>query len=809
MLKFIYIFLGVLELEYKIFKQKSSENINYDFIENLKEQFDISYLSALLLNMKGFTTFGEVETYLNPKIEDLYDPFMFKDMEVFMERLKRVILNNERVVIFSDYDCDGVTSSIILYKILTFMKINVQIVIPNRFTNGYGLNTESIEKIISIKPDLVITTDNGITSVKEVEILKSEGIDVVITDHHTPPKELPKAYGIINPKVESDNYPFSELCGAGVAFKIALGIKKYFELDYDISEILIFAMVGTIVDIVSLTSENRIIASLGLKALRNTKNKGLVSLIKKADLNIDNINCGNVSFQIGPRINAAGRLIDANLACKLFLTDDDSEVDMLSSKLCELNNERKDIEEEIFAKSEEYIEKNYLLNNSLILFILGEDFNEGVMGVAASKIQEKYNRPVVIMTKSKEGVIKASCRSITGFSIFDCLNESRDLFIKFGGHSAAAGFSIKEENLEILIKQSNDYAKEKKIENLFYKRVYYDTTAIPSNLNIPSAMELEKFAPFGIGNSRSVLCLRNVVINNARAIGKNFDHLKLSILYNGNYYDAIGFSMGHYVNEYDFTKTFDIVFNLSINSYKGIEKLQFELKDIDYHDINLRDFDKANYYYFINNLKLKEYFYPCENALEYPFETAIEEYKDKVFVVYSKDTFIRLNKFLKYKKYDYNISYNKLNKIEGKINILVLPIENIGEDVIILDRPEFNDFDNDVFENTSYKYLKTSRNLKSVRITREFFLYLYKKFKILMYTTNDIYEFMENIRNESDVEINYFTVRLALDIMKEMNILNYSLKNDKLSLSFNKITKKSDINNTNIMKKINFRLGTY
>ena len=211
----------------------------------------------------------------------------------------------------------------------------------------------------------------------------------------------------------------------------------------------------------------------------------------------------------------------------------------------------------------------------------------------------------------------------------------------------------------------------------------------------------------------------------------------------------------------------------------------------------------------IINLKLKEYFYPSENALEYPFETAIEEYKDKVFVVYSKDTFIRLNKFLKYKKYDYNISYNKLNKIEGKINILVLPIENIGEDVIILDRPEFNDFDNDVFENTSYKYLKTSRNLKSVRITREFFLYLYKKFKILMYTTNDIYEFMENIRNESDVEINYFTVRLALDIMKEMNILNYSLKNDKLSLSFNKITKKSDINNTNIMKKLNFRLGTY
>lgn len=809
MLKFIYIFLEVLELEYKIFKQKSSENINYDFIENLKEQFDISYLTALLLNIKGFTTFGEVETYLNPTIEDLYDPFMFKDMKLLMERLKQVILNNEKVVLFSDYDCDGVTSSIILYKILTFMNINVEIVIPNRFTNGYGLNTESIEKIISIKPDLVITTDNGITSVKEVEILKSEGIDVVITDHHTPPKELPKAYGIINPKVEGDNYPFTELCGAGVAFKIALGIKKYFELDFDINEILVFAMIGTIVDIVSLTSENRIIASVGLKELRNTKNKGLISLIKKSDLNIDKINCGNVGFQIGPRINVAGRLSDATKAVELFLSDDDNKVDILSSKLCELNNERKDIEEDIFVKSEEYIENNSLLDNSLILFILGEDFNEGVMGIAASKIQEKYNRPVVIMTKSEEGVIKASCRSINGFNIFDCLNESRDLFIKFGGHSAAAGFSINEENLQKLINQSNDYAKREKIENLFYKRVYYDTTVIPSNLNIPSAMELEKFAPFGIGNSRSVLCLRNVVINNARAIGKNRDHLKLSILYNGNYYDAIGFSMGHYINEYDFTKTFDIVFNLSINSYKGIEKLQFELKDIDYHDIDLREFDKANYYYFINSLKKIDYFYPSDEPVKYSFERSVEEYKDKILVVYLKDTFIRLNKYLRYKNYEYNVSYNYLNKEEGKINILVLPLKNIDDDTLILDRPEFNDLDKDVFDNVSFKYLKTSRNLKSVRITREFFLYLYKKFKILMYTTNDIYEFMENIRNESDVEINYFTVRLALDIMKEMNILNYSLKNDKLSLSFNKITKKSDINKTNIMKKLNFRLGTY
>lgn len=793
-------------MEYKIFKQKSSESINYDFINNLTEQFDISYLSALLLNIKGFTTLGEVEKYLYPKLDDLYDPFLFKDMKRLIDRLKKVICNREKVVIFSDYDCDGVTSGVILYKVLNFMNIDVSIVIPNRFTNGYGLNDESIDIIIEKNPSLVITTDNGITSVEEVEKLKEKGIDVIITDHHTPPAKLPDAYCIINPKAEKGGYPFTELCGAGVAFKIAYGIIKYFELDFNINEILTFAMIGTIVDIVPLKSENRIIAALGLEMLKYTDNKGLLSLIKKSELDINNINCGNIAFQIGPRINAAGRLDDAMKAVRLFLSDNDVEIEELSSLLCAFNDERKDIEESIFNESERLIEENALLENSSILYILGEDFNEGVMGVAASKISEKYNRPVVIMAKGENNIIKASCRSIVGFDIFECLNDSKDLFEKFGGHSAAAGFSIKIDNLQKLISKTNEYARSRKIENLFYKRVYYDTVAIPSNLNIKTALELEKFAPFGVGNSRSVLILKNVKINNARAIGKNNAHLKMSVLYNGNYYDAIGFSLGHYIETYDFSKTFDIVFNMSINLYKGMEKLQLEIKDIDYHNLNLKEFDKAYYNYFIENLNSKEYFYPNGESLKYSFETIIDEYKDNVLVVYNKDTFLRAIKFLRYKNCDYSISYNILRKDKGKVNLLVLPNEKISEDeVIILDRPEFNDFERDVYDNVKIKYMKTSRIISNVKITRKFFLYLYKKFKLLLVTDNDIYSFIENIKNESDIELNYFTVRLALDIMKEMNILNYSLENDKLSLSFKKINSKSDIEKTKIMKKLNLR----
>ena len=230
-------------MEYKIFKQKDSQRLNYDFIQRVVEQFDLSYMSALLLNLKGIETIDEVETYLNPKIEDLYDPFLFKDMKKVMKTLKNVMLNNLKVIIFSDYDCDGVTSGFILYKVLKFMNIDVEVMIPNRFKNGYGLNTNSIDEIIEKKPSLVITTDNGISSVNEVKVLKDNGIDVIITDHHTPPEVLPKALAIINPKVKDDTYPFNELCGAGVAFKVACGIVEYFELDFDLKEVFIFAAV--------------------------------------------------------------------------------------------------------------------------------------------------------------------------------------------------------------------------------------------------------------------------------------------------------------------------------------------------------------------------------------------------------------------------------------------------------------------------------------------------------------------------------------------------------------------------------------
>lgn len=794
-------------MEYKIFKQKNNENINYPFINSIMKEFDLSYLSSLILNLKGFTTLSEVENYLYPSIDDLYDSFIFVDMIKVMNRLEQVIKNKEKVVIFSDYDCDGVTSSIILYKVLSKLNINVKIIIPNRFKNGYGLNKNSIDLIIKENPHLVITTDNGITSVEEVEKLKEYNIDTIISDHHTPKEILPSPLALINPKVKGEKYPFKELCGAGVAYKIALGIIKHFNMDFNTDEITIFAMIGTIADIVALKSENRIIAYEGLKLIKKTNNKGLLSLIKKADLDINNISCGNIGFQIAPRINAAGRLSDAKTCVELFLSENDEEINILSSQICEYNDKRKSTEDEIYERAEKYIDEHDLYNKN-IFYILGDDFNEGVMGIAASKLCEKYNRPIVMMCNGENDIIKASCRSIKGFNIFKCLSIAEDLFESFGGHSAAAGFSIKKENLDSLITMTNNFAQNMNIQNLFYKRSYYDALAIASNLNIKTCMEIDKFAPFGMGNSKPTFALKNVIISNSTAIGKNKNHLKLSILYNGNYYDCIGFNMGHYINEYDFNKTFDVIFNIGVNSYKGSEKLQLEIKDMDYHNISLKDFNKSLYSYFIENLKNKKYFMPDEEKyISTSFENAIELNKDKILVIYTKDTFLRLIKYLKYKNYDYNISYNNLKKQENKINVLVLPTSNKSlkeSSLLILDINEYNDYEEELYKDIiDLKFLKCNRQKSGIRFTREFFLYLYKKFKLLLITENNIYSFIKNIQNESDIELNYFVIRIAFDIMKEMNILNYSIKNDKINLDFKQVEKQQNINNTKIMKKLN------
>ncbi len=789
-------------MEYKIFKQKNS-GINLDFIETLKKQFSLSYTSSLILNKKGINTFLEAEKFLYPKIEDLYSPFLFNDISPALDLIEGAIINDKKILVFGDYDCDGVTSCVIMHKVLTKMNIDTNIMIPSRYTNGYGLGQESIEEILKIKPDILITVDNGITSKKEIDILLENGIKVIVTDHHNPPNDIPKV-PILNPKVEDEKYPFKELCGAGVSLKFVMGMIEKFNIKMDMEEIITFAMIGTIADIVSLRDENRSIVHLGLEYMKGTKNLGLKKLVELSGLKLSNINSGNIGFQIAPRINAIGRLSDANVAVKLFLSEEEEEVEKLANLLEEANLQRKDIENDIIKKSEIYIEKNDLLKEE-ILFILGEDFSEGVMGVAAGKICEKYNRPVIIMSKNKE-ILKASCRSINGFDIFDCLDTSRDLFVKFGGHKAAAGFSIKEENLDKLIKNSMEYGKKNNLARLLHKKVIYDCPCVISSLSIKTASEIEKLAPFGIGNSRPVLFLEGVKIKNARTIGKDNSHLKLNVLYNGSYYDGIGFSLGYLLEEYDFEKNnFDIAFSLSINNYGNNLSIQLEIKNIDYSVDLLNEYYKSLYNHFSYNLDISEDFtLKSKDILKNEnIESVLDKGLDKTFIIYSKDCFLRSVKYLNYKKIPYHISYNHLEYQEGVVNLFINPIsKGKSKEVIVIDNPTFNDLEKEIYENSGYKFLNFNRQIIHVKYTREFFLYLYKSFKLVEMTSNNIYEFMNNIKGKSDIEINYFTFMLGLDMLRDMEILSYNIEEDDFYLNFNKINGQKDINTLRIMVKL-------
>lgn len=797
-------------MEYKIFRQRESEQINYDFIRSAMKELGISYLSAFLLNMKGFNDVEDAEMFMSPEFDDLNNPFLFDGMDIFMERLEQAVMENHRVMVFSDYDCDGVCSAVILKKLLERLGIEAIVKIPNRFTNGYGLNTESVKEIIEVSPDLVITSDNGITSVDEVKLLRENGIDVIVTDHHLPGETLPDALCILDAKVKGETYPFKELCGAGVCFKVAQAAREHFSMNCDMSELLVFAMIATIADLVPLVDENRTISKIGLYRMKITSNLGLKTLVRKAGYSLESVNGTTIGYQISPRINAAGRLADANEAVRLFTTDDQQEAEDIAQKLCELNDERKDIEEGIFKRCVEIVEEKQLMKNNRILFIRDDSFHEGVMGVAASGVTDRYNRPAIVMSMEEEGtgLVKASCRSIDGFDIFRCLNHSRDLFEKFGGHRAAAGFSIKEENIEKLIRNSNRFAHEDNIEALFYRTYTYDIEGIPSNMTVKTARELEEFAPFGMGNKRSLMVMRNVRIQNVRVIGKGGNHLKFGVISKGRYYDCIAFGKGNLAGRADFTKNFDIVFTMEINSYRGEESLQLNVKDLDYNMVQTRTFDKAEFASFMYNLDGEDYFYPEEDELiDDRLERCVDRYRDEVLVIYNRDTFVRCIKYLRARGYHYHVSYGVLGYSTGVVNLLVLPTERIEtvHSVIALDRPKLNDYETDVYLDSDFRARKCGIPLRTVRISRRFFLHMYSKFRILRATGNDIYNFMDSIQSESDIEVNYYTMCLALEVMKEMKLLNYSIENDKLLLEFFRVNEKKDIEKTRIMRKLKAR----
>lgn len=559
-----------------------------------------SSLILQLLYNRGLATQETIDEFFSPDYKDgIHDPYLMKGMEKAVKRISKAIEKGEKILVYGDYDADGVTSSVLLIKTLKFLEAKeVSVYIPDRAKEGYGLNEEAVEQIKKTGVTLIVTVDCGVASWKEVDLANELGIDVVITDHHWVPEKLPKSLAIINPKQEDDKYPFKNLAGVGVAFKLAQALlsQKNTEKSSGDSKInvsfekwlLDLVAVGTVADSVPLLGENRTLLTYGLIVLGKTKNIGLSELIKKIKTTKSSssgkdqplkIDSDTIGYQISPRINAAGRMDHANTSFELLITESIQEAQGLVASLEILNAQRQSLTEKIIKQIRERVGKD---PKEKIIFEGDSSWPIGILGLIAGKLANEYSRPVFIYNKG-EDFSGGSCRSIPSFSVIEALNRCRSLFTEFGGHKGAAGFKVENKNLEKLkIEIEKIAAEEIKSEELA-PTIEIDTEIETKNINWEFFEEVEKIAPYGEANPEPVFLLRNMNVIEMRTVGNGEKHLKLrleSSKEKGRKFNAIGFNFGEWLNKLKIGGTIDIVFTLTANRWNGSCNLEFKIVDL-------------------------------------------------------------------------------------------------------------------------------------------------------------------------------------------------------------------------------------
>lgn len=550
-------------------------NANDEKIKEISEKFKINELLATILVNRNIINDDEIKIFLNPTRNDFYDPYSLPDMEIAVERIIKAINNKEKIIIYGDYDVDGITSITVLKKFLDARGMDVGYYIPNRLEEGYGLNKERIQKIVEEKYTLMITVDCGISGLEEVKLGNSLGLETIVTDHHEPLDELPDALAVIDPKIKTNKYPFNQLAGVGVVFKLiqALSIKLGLD-EKEYLKYLDIVCVGTISDIVPLVDENRIIAKLGLKLVEVTKNIGLKTLLKS--VGYKSIDSNTISFGIAPRVNACGRMGYETEALRLFLTDEVKEAEELTEKLNQYNKDRQETEKEIVKQALEKIEKEELKDSAVI--VLGDErWHHGVIGIVASKITDMYFKPsILVCYDGEEG--RGSGRSIPGFDLHNALCKSSEYLEKYGGHEMAVGLSLKRSNFDKFKEEMQKVAKEANIEEII-PVIVIDKLVSLKNINIKMIKDLKMLEPFGEGNKTPLFACKNLKIDSIRTLTEG-KHLKLSLRDENIVINAIGFNMGHIADDYTIGDKVDIVGALEINTYNGEDSIQFNLKDI-------------------------------------------------------------------------------------------------------------------------------------------------------------------------------------------------------------------------------------
>lgn len=564
--------------DWRVYSKKADFN-------QIGARFSIDPVVARIIRNRDVVGDDNINKYLNGTMKDLYSPHLMKDMDLGVELANKAINAGDKIRIIGDYDIDGICAIYILYKGLTKCGANVDYEVPDRIIDGYGINESLIDKAYKDGIKVIITCDNGIAAIPQIEYAKKLGMTVIVTDHHdvqyveeNGEKKyiIPNADAVINPKQEDCKYPFDKLCGAVVAYKFVLALFEQREIDIiNAEEFIQFAAIATIGDIVDLQDENRILVKEGLKRIKNTENQGLLALIRLNELSAERISAYHIGFIIGPCLNASGRLDSAKRAISLFLTEDREIAEKYAGELKALNDERKNLTLKATEDAIRMINETSLSNDKVLVVYL-PDCHESIAGIVAGRIKEQYYKPAIVLTKGSEG-LKGSARSIEGYNIFEKLLEVKELLTKFGGHPMAAGLSLKEENLESLRRELNNRLDLK--DETFVKKIWIDAAMPVDYVSFKLIKDLECLAPFGKANEKPVFADKELTIRQVQSIGKNNNFTKLYLENKRGFkIDAVGFFDATELKEaYANKKKISCTYYPEINEFRGNEKLQINI----------------------------------------------------------------------------------------------------------------------------------------------------------------------------------------------------------------------------------------
>ena len=525
--------------------------------------------AARLLFSRGIKDEDSLSRFLAPSLDDLHDPYLLHDMDKAVNRIRRAIEQGEFILVYGDYDADGMTSASILKETLEQLGAECLVYLPNRFTDGYGPNASVYKYFIEQQGiSLIVTVDNGVAGHEAIDLAQSMGVDVIVTDHHSLPEVLPDAHAIVHPEHPESDYPFKHLAGCGVAFKLACALLEEVQV-----ELLDLVAIGTIADMVSLTDENRIMVQYGLEVLRNTQRLGLQELFEIAGISSSDLTEETVGFQLAPRLNALGRLDDPNPAIELLTGFDDEEVREIALMIQDKNEERKEIVQAIYEEAKSLVDPN-----KSVQVLAKEGWNPGVLGIVAGRLLEELGQAVIVLN-IEDGRAKGSARSIEAVDIFEALNPHRELFIAFGGHAGAAGMTLEAEQLDALSEILETYVKDKGIDAKGKNTLYLDEELDLESLSLETVKSFERLAPFGMDNQKPVFYIRDFQVENARSMGAGDSHLKLKISKGTASFEVVAFGQGSKVTEFSQVKQLELAVTLSVNQWNGQTTLQLMMVD--------------------------------------------------------------------------------------------------------------------------------------------------------------------------------------------------------------------------------------